>query len=42
VNGVTINETENSFGTGIDRVEVRIPSSQAAAGRLFARLAVSE
>ena len=42
VNGVTINETENGFGTGIDRVEVRIPSSQAAAGRLFARLAVSE
>lgn len=42
VNGVTINETENGFAAGIDRVEVRIPSSQAAGGRLFARLAVNE
>lgn len=42
VNGVTINETENGFATGIDRVEVRIPSSQAASGRLFARLAVTK
>lgn len=42
VNGVTINETQDGFATGIDRVEVRIPSSQAAAGRLFARLAVTE
>lgn len=42
VNGVTINETQDGFGAGIDRVEVRIPSSQAAAGRLFARLAVTE
>lgn len=42
VNGVTISETENGFATGIDRVEVRIPSSQASSGRLFARLAVTE
>ena len=42
VNNVVINETNDGFGTGIDRVEVIIPSSQAAAGKLFARLAVSE
>jgi hypothetical protein len=42
VNRVTIHETENGFATGIDRVEVHIPSSQAAAGRLLARLAVTE
>lgn len=42
VNGVTIHETQDGFASGIDRVEVRIPSSQAAAGRLFARLVVTE
>ena len=42
VNGVLINETNDGFGPGIDRVEVVIPASQAAGGKLFARLAVNE
>jgi autotransporter-associated beta strand protein len=42
VNGVVINETNDGFGTGIDRVEVTIPVAQAAAGKIFSRLAVSE
>ena len=41
-NGVVINEANDGFDTGIDRVEVIIPAARAAAGRIFARLAVSE
>jgi autotransporter-associated beta strand protein len=42
VDGVTVSETENGFGPGIDRVEVTLPAALASGGRLFARLAVSE
>ena len=42
VNGVVINETNNGFEAGIDRVEVIIPNSQAVAGKIFARLKVEE
>ena len=40
--GVVINETNNGFEAGIDRVEVIIPNSQAVAGKIFARLKVEE
>lgn len=42
VNGVVINETNDGFGAGIDRVEVIIPNSQVVAGKIFARLKIAE
>ncbi|WP_367875037.1 beta strand repeat-containing protein [Luteolibacter sp. Populi] len=39
-NPVVINETFDAFGTGIDRVTVRIPRALAEDGALFARLRV--
>ncbi len=41
VGGVQINETDNGFGAGVDRVEVRIPRSLATNSKLFARLKVT-
>lgn len=41
-NDVVITETNNGFGTGIDRVEVTLPAALAAGGKLFARLLVEE
>lgn len=41
-NGVVINETNEAFGTGVDSVEVRLPSSLSAGGKLFARLKATE
>ena len=41
VAGVVIAETDEGFGTGVDRVEVFIPTSLAASGKLFARLNVA-
>lgn len=40
VNGVIVNEDAEFFGTGIDRVTVRIPRSLAVDSRLFGRLHV--
>jgi autotransporter-associated beta strand protein len=39
-NGVIINETDDGFAAGIDRVEVRIPRSLAVGTKLFARLRI--
>jgi len=41
VNGVTITVTPDGFGEGIDRIEVRLPTTLAPAGKLFARLTVT-
>ena len=41
VNGVIIAVTDDGFGASIDRVEVRIPRSNAVAGKLFTRLKAS-
>jgi hypothetical protein len=38
VNGVIITVTENFYGTGIDKVETKIPRIVAADGRIFVRL----
>lgn len=38
VNGVIITMTENFYGTGIDKIETKIPRSVAADGRIFVRL----
>jgi hypothetical protein len=38
--GVVILETDNHYGSGIDRVRVYIPKSLAPGGMLFARMAV--
>jgi hypothetical protein len=40
VDGVVIEETNNGFGTGIDRVTVKLPRALANGGKLFARLRV--
>ena len=40
VGGVIINETNNGFGDGIDRVEVKIPVALAGGAKFFARLRV--
>jgi autotransporter-associated beta strand protein len=40
VNEVVIEESNDFYGTGIDRVTVRLPIALAANGKLFARLAV--
>jgi autotransporter-associated beta strand protein len=40
VNGVVIVEENDHFGTGIDRVTVRIPRNLAVGAKLFARLRV--
>ena len=41
-NNVTIQVTENGYGTGVDRVDVSLPKSLAGStGRLFARLSAS-
>lgn len=40
VGDVIINETNNGFGPGIDRVEVKIPTDLASGAKLFARLRV--
>ena len=40
VNGVIVNEDAEFFGTGIDRVTVRIPRSLAVDSKLFGRLHV--
>ena len=42
VNGVDINVINDGFGLHFDRVEVLIPRSNQAAGKLFAHLYVSE
>jgi len=39
-NGVVIEEANDFYGAGIDRVTVRLPLALAANGKLFARLAV--
>jgi autotransporter-associated beta strand protein len=39
-NDVVVEETNDFYGTGIDRVTVRLPIALAANGKLFARLAV--
>lgn len=39
--GVTVEQTDNGHGPGIDRIEVGLPASLAQQGRLFARLRVS-
>jgi autotransporter-associated beta strand protein len=40
VGGVIINETNDGFGIGIDRVEVKIPTALASSARLFSRLRI--
>ncbi len=40
VNGVTVEEINNGFGTGIDSVTVKVPRSLAVDGKIFLRLAV--
>ena len=40
VNGVLINEANDFFGTGVDKVTVRLPRTLASGQKLFARLAV--
>jgi hypothetical protein len=42
VNGIIIEEMDNAFGLGTDRVEVKIPIGLAVDGRLFARLKVAQ
>ncbi len=39
--GVVINETDDAFGEGIDRVEVKIPRALAIGKKLFARLRIN-
>jgi autotransporter-associated beta strand protein len=41
LNGVLINVTNDDFGTGVDRVEVKIPRNLAVGSKLFARLKVT-
>jgi hypothetical protein len=41
VNGVVVEETDAFFGTGVDRVIVRIPRALATSTKLFARLGIS-
>ncbi len=40
VGGVIINDTNDGFGIGIDRVEVKIPTALASSARLFSRLRI--
>jgi fibronectin-binding autotransporter adhesin len=40
VSGVIINEDNDFFGTGIDRVTVKVPKTLAVGGKLFAQLRV--
>jgi autotransporter-associated beta strand protein len=40
VDGVVINETDDFYGAGIDRVQVQIPRALAVSSKLFARLRV--
>ncbi len=40
VDGVVVNETNDGFGAGVDRVEVKIPRALAVGNKLFARLRV--
>jgi hypothetical protein len=40
-NGVTITETNDGFGAGVDQVDVSIPKSLAVDSKLFARLKVT-
>ena len=40
VNGVVIDEVNDDFGAGIDRVTVRIPRTLASGAKIFARLRV--
>ena len=40
VGGVIINEENDAFGTGIDRVTVKIPKTLAVGGKILARLRV--
>lgn len=39
-NQITITETPNGFGAGIDRVTVALPANLASSGKIFARLKV--
>jgi len=42
VNGVTITTETDFYGSGIDKVETRIPRSLASEGRLFLRMRAEE
>ncbi len=42
VGGVTVQEINDGFGAGIDKMEVLIPRNNGATGKLFARLKVTQ